>query len=198
MVNYQNSKIYKLVNNIDNEIYVGSTVNPLYKRKGDHKSRAKTQPNRNIYIHLNQVGWENVEIILIENYVCNSKDELHKRERYWIDTLKPSLNKVIPTRKQKEYNQTNKQQIAQQRKEFYQENKQQIVEKKKEYRQKNKEVILQHKKEFYNKNKEVIAQQRKIKFTCVCGSTLRKSDNSQHKKSEKHLFWEKQYNYIYS
>ncbi len=93
MVNYGNGKIYKLVNNVDDKVYVGSTVNPLWKRKGQHKASSKEDPNRYVYQHLNIIGWENVEIVLIENFPCNSKDELHQRERHWIDELKPELNK---------------------------------------------------------------------------------------------------------
>lgn len=103
MVNYANGKIYKMVNNVDDEIYVGSTCNPLYKRKSDHKSNAKTRPNQPNYRHWNTIGWGNVDIVLIENYPCTTKDELHRRERHWIDELKPSLNRKVPTRTHQEY-----------------------------------------------------------------------------------------------
>lgn len=46
------------------------------------------------------------ERILIEKYECKCKDELHSRERYWIDELKPELNKVIPKQTQKEWRET--------------------------------------------------------------------------------------------
>ena len=32
-------------------------------------------------------------ILLIENYKCNNKEELTQREQYWMNTLRPSLNK---------------------------------------------------------------------------------------------------------
>ena len=164
MVNYQNGKIYKLVNNSDDEIYVGSTCNPLYKRKGGHKRKAKIQPNREVYKHLNEVGWENVEIILIENFSCNSKDELHRRERYWIDTLNPSLNKVIPTRTLSEWIEENKEVISQKQKEFRESNKEVISQKAKEYRELNKEELSQKRKEYYHNNKEAILQQQQQKY----------------------------------
>ena len=40
MPNYQNGKIYKLVSNISNDIYIGSTVNKLSHRLNKHKSKA--------------------------------------------------------------------------------------------------------------------------------------------------------------
>ena len=91
---YRNSKIYKLVNSVDNRIYVGSTVNSLSRRKSGHRTASIKQPTRPVYAHLNSVGWEHVSIILIENYVCSTKDELRAREQYYIDLLNPSLNKI--------------------------------------------------------------------------------------------------------
>lgn len=42
---YKNGKIYRLVNSVDDEFYVGSTCLPLAKRKSTHKSEAKKHPN---------------------------------------------------------------------------------------------------------------------------------------------------------
>tara|TARA_R110000823_G_scaffold41021_1_gene108285 strand:- start:1470 stop:1952 length:483 start_codon:yes stop_codon:yes gene_type:complete len=129
MVNYSNSKIYKLVNNVDNKIYIGSTCNTLRQRKGEHKRSSKIHPERPVYKHLNQVGWENVEIILIETHECKNKDELHKRERHFIDELKPELNKQLPTRTLKEWQEDNKENIVQQKKEWYKDNKEKLQQK---------------------------------------------------------------------
>ena len=47
-------------------------------------------------------------MIEIEKYEATDKHDLIKRERYWIETLKPSLNTQIPTRTYKEWAQTDK------------------------------------------------------------------------------------------
>jgi hypothetical protein len=86
MVNYQKSKIYKITFNGEMK-YVGSTVQPLKDRLSGHKTKVcvvKTEGDK--------IGWENVMIILIENYKCNNKEELTQREQYWINELRPSLN----------------------------------------------------------------------------------------------------------
>ena len=75
MVNYQNSKIYKLVNNVDDKIYVGSTCNTLRQRLSGHKIDAKRHPTFPVYQYINTIGFDNVEIILIENFECKTKDE---------------------------------------------------------------------------------------------------------------------------
>lgn len=99
MSKYENGKIYKLVNTIDDNIYVGSTHHSLIYRYQMHRSHAKGKnKNNRVYRHLNEVGFNNVRIELIEAYPCTDKKELEKRERYWIETLKPTLNKNIPSR----------------------------------------------------------------------------------------------------
>ena len=91
MVNYANGQVYRLVNNVDEKYYIGSTCNSLHKRKNGHKRDSIKFPEQPVYKHLNTVGWDNVEIILIESYPCNSKAELEARERYWIELLKPAV-----------------------------------------------------------------------------------------------------------
>jgi len=113
---YQNGKIYKLVHD-DKVIYVGSTISKLNKRFVEHKGKSKRNPDRKIYKFISNVGWNNVNIELIENFNCNNKKELELRERYYIELLKPDLNHNIPTRTTKEYHE-----------EYYQNNKQTLTE----------------------------------------------------------------------
>ena len=42
--NYQSSKIYKIINSKNKEIYVGSTTNELEKQSIKHENYAKTKP----------------------------------------------------------------------------------------------------------------------------------------------------------
>ena len=73
---YQNGKMYKFINDIDDEIYVGSTVNKLCIRFADHKASPRKQVDRRVYKHINtNGGWEHVKIILNENYPCASKED---------------------------------------------------------------------------------------------------------------------------
>jgi predicted GIY-YIG superfamily endonuclease len=37
MPDYSKAKIYKIVNNIDNEIYIGATIQPLSERMAKHR-----------------------------------------------------------------------------------------------------------------------------------------------------------------
>jgi hypothetical protein len=85
---------------IDN-IYIGSTSRPLYKRYHDHKyqcSNIKGTYHNNYkyeFIRLNG-GIDNWEIIEIERYDVIDTQEKLKYERLWFDILKPDLNTVKP------------------------------------------------------------------------------------------------------
>jgi len=51
----------------------------------------------------------------------------------------------------------------------------------------NKGKKAEYDKEYRDANRNTILEKQKEKYTCVCGSTLRKSDKSRHEKSKKHL-----------
>lgn len=112
-IDYQNSRLYKLVNTVDNKIYVGATTTMLCKRMAQHRSAAKININRPVYKHLNDIGWQYVSIELIKKFPCADKDELHKEERRYIELLHASLNKIIPTRTKREYYEDNIEHIKQ-------------------------------------------------------------------------------------
>jgi hypothetical protein len=105
VLNYANGKIYKLVSDHDEQFYVGSTIQKLCQRKTQHfcKSKNPKEMGRLVYQHFNATGWQNVRIILIETYPCNSVEELVKRERSWYESLKPTLNSRFPQMDKQEY-----------------------------------------------------------------------------------------------
>ena len=91
---YLHAKVYKLVNNVDDKIYIGSTCNELSKRKHQHKSTGRRKPYACVYHHLNEIGWSNVSIILIEEVKAYNKNQLRMREQHYIELLKPELNSI--------------------------------------------------------------------------------------------------------
>ena len=76
MPNYNNGKVYKLCNNIDDLIYIGSTICTLSAHMALHHLHAKKNYNVNLYKHMNKLGIENFKIVLIEDYSCSNKDQL--------------------------------------------------------------------------------------------------------------------------
>ena len=90
---YSESKVYKMVNSVDNQIYIGSTTQPLSKRLGQHKTDSLKKKPLCVHLHFNTIGWETVRIILIENVECFNREQLLMREQHYINLLNPSLNK---------------------------------------------------------------------------------------------------------
>lgn len=75
--------IYKIVNDINNKIYVGQTINSIEERFKEHKNDSKRRKTeqRPLYRAMNKYGTEHFHIELIEE--CEN-DKLQEREIYWI------------------------------------------------------------------------------------------------------------------
>jgi len=54
MSDYSTGKIYKIVNGIDNEIYIGSTIQTLKKRLSDHRWLAGCAMK--LVLHYDKIG----------------------------------------------------------------------------------------------------------------------------------------------
>lgn len=186
MPDYSKGKIYTIRCRTDNTlIYVGSTVNPLSKRWGQHKG-ATISKKYDLYncIEING-GFQNWFIELYENYSCESKEQLLRKEGEIIRLI-GTLNSKIAGRSKKEYAEENKEKMDDYRKEWYIENRDELLERKKVYREEHKEEIIEKGKIYYIGNKDKILEQRKIKYTCICGSTISVCKKARHEKSNKH------------
>lgn len=194
MPNYQNGKIYKLWSpqGEEDEIYIGSTCDELHKRKNQHKKKTNNCNSKILF-----QKYDDVRIELIQEYPCNSKAELIKKEGEHIRNNN-CLNKIIPCRTYKEYYENNKdkwnkyyennkEKIKEYQKEWRENNKEVIADYGKEYRENNKKIIADYRKEYYENNQEQILQKMKEKITCKCGCIVRKSDLPRHKRTNKHL-----------
>lgn len=73
--------VYKIINKINNKIYVGQTTETLKKR---FKRHCGYQLNNDDHLHraMKKYGIENFSIELIEE--VNNQEELDEREYYWI------------------------------------------------------------------------------------------------------------------
>ena len=158
MPDYSKSKIYIIVCNITGLIYIGSTSQTLTQRLQDHKMKYKKYFNKKpTYISSFKIlENNNYNIILIEDCPCERKEQLLARERYWIENTE-CVNKVIPTRTDKEYREDNKEKMKKYLEEYYENNKEKLKEQRKEYRENNKEQM----KEYRENNKEKLKEQRK-------------------------------------
>ena len=99
---FQNGKIYCIRNTVNNDIYVGSSCQPLSKRMVCHRSDASNANKQQylIYKTMNELGIENFYIELIEDYPCGNNDQLRAREGHFIREL-ATLNRQIEGRSSK-------------------------------------------------------------------------------------------------
>jgi len=188
MVNYENSVIYKITCRYTGEKYIGATSTTIEKRINKHKSDVTsfdngTKARKCTSYEIMKRGNYNVEIL--EKYPCESKLFLGQRERYWIEKDKEegnNLNKVIPTRPRKEYDNA-----------YYQERKEEFKETRKDYftEYNQKDETKERKHDHYEVNKERYAENAKARraerVECeVCGKWYTKCRHSEHIKQDNH------------
>jgi len=158
MVNYQQGKIYKLISEQTNDIYVGSTTNHyLCVRLAGHTlnfNRWETNKSKTYCTSYEIIKYEDHKIILIENFPCNSKDELTAREQYWIDKLGDNcVNKKRAHGRAKKSN----------------------------------DAIKYNAAKYYIAHKETILNKAKELKVCECGSEVRVNGLNRHLKTDKHM-----------
>ena len=157
-----NGWVYKLFCEDAQEFYIGSTTD-FHKRKISHKTdcnnKNSKQYNYKVYKFIREHnGYDNWEFEILEESEYENKYLLYDRERYFIETLKPTLNCFIPNRTQQDWYEDNK-------------------EHRKEYD-----------KKYYLRNIDKISEYGKEKILCeVCNCNVRRDYLSKHKKSQKHI-----------
>lgn len=172
--NINKGKIYKLVPKIINEneeplIYIGSTnekylSSRLAKHKTNYKRYLDGKTNHSSsYILFDKYKLDGVEIILIENFNCNTKYELLLKEKYYIEN-NVCVNKIKYNKPQNDY----------------------IKKYNQEYRLKNKNKFKDICKRYYYNNIEKIKESNKKLYICLCGKKLTLCNKSVHIRSKIH------------
>lgn len=108
MPNYANSKIYKIESLIGNVVYYGSTTQALSKRMAEHRYLFRTNRNKNTSKQVLEFG--DAKIFLLEAFPCENFEQLTAREGHYIRNNR-CVNKLIPHRTQKEYDDLHRERI---------------------------------------------------------------------------------------
>ena len=172
---YAKSKIYKLQCS-DGYYYIGSTINKLEARFNNHIHDSKRFQKRQLYKHINTLGWNNVKISLIEAYPCNSKEELLLRETYYIniahskkDKLCLNVNKALITLEQRKQNlkiyyNSNKEKIKIRQSNYIKTHRDKLKEYFKQYNAKHSEKRNAYQKQYVIDNKESVKKARQLQY----------------------------------
>ena len=166
MPDYQLGKIYKIVDNTNNNVYIGSTCKTLKLRLSGHVSNYKRylKGKYSNTTSFDIIKNNDYEILLVESFPCDYKDELLARERYWtnkIDCINKNKPGLLNELGEVEY-----------KKQYYVEHQEQINEWHKQYKAKNQD----HLKQYYT-----------TKCHCKCGGMYTLSNKSRHLKASKHI-----------
>ena len=211
MNKYEKGKIYMITDIAYTKFYYGSTCEDLSKRLWRHKNKYKLYLQGKVdlicsYNLFNEFGLDNCKIELVENYPCNRKEELLKREGYYIKNNK-CVNKIVSGRTKEEYAQdnkeyfdryyqqyreNNKEEINTKSRQRYCENKEEVIERTKKYQKEHPEQTKATQRRFHDKHKDMINEKRKIIYICPCGSTTTQGGKHKHNKTKKHQDWLKQ------
>ena len=167
-MDYKNGRIYQIRNTFDDDVYVGSTCQALSKRMAWHREnrKATAKQHRPIYVKMKEYGVECFYIELIEEYPCENKEQLRKREGHFIREI-ATLNMCQAGRTNREYKLDNHEQILLQGKQYYESHKEQITKYHEKYRLDNKEF-------------------RNSKFECACGGSYSYTHKAEHCRCQKH------------
>ena len=108
MLDYStNGAMYKLeltIKNDEGDVYYGSTTQALYISFHGHKTRflKNSKDKCKSSVLFQKYGIENMKIVLIKYFCCDTKKELEAEESVHIRNNK-FINTVIPNRTRKEY-----------------------------------------------------------------------------------------------
>jgi predicted GIY-YIG superfamily endonuclease len=79
------------------DCYIGCTTN-FSKRKSHHKHNCNNNVRKNYiyqFIRANG-GWNNWDMVMVEEFNCDNELQASARERHWFDIIKPTLNMQCP------------------------------------------------------------------------------------------------------
>jgi hypothetical protein len=190
MPDYQNSRIYKIVNLETNECYIGSTTLALSQRLAQHVRSYKCWLNgKGGYMtSFKIIEQDDYDIVLIEKFPCNNKEELHARESHYCQSqgLFIKIGRIEYDKqynvdhkdRKKEYFKQYNEQRKDQSKQYYIEN----IDKIKEYRERHKDQS----KEYREQHREQIKHRANTVLICFCGCSYTRCHKTHHEQTNKH------------
>ena len=181
MNKYQNGKIYTIRSKNTDKYYIGSTVSKLCVRMADHVKHYKLYKlGKKKYVSSYDImDKEEYYIELLENYPCNSREELRKREGELQRKYKNEcINKHIAGRTPNEYNREvyhKTEKFKAYRKAYSQTEKSKAYQKAYDNTEKRKLYFKEYKK-----------KRNATKLNCECGGLYSLNNKARHFKSTKH------------
>ena len=152
---------YKITSANTNKLYVGSTKKDINERLQNHEAHCRLfrDGKYNYVTSFEILECKDYKIELLENKICQNKEERDTVECKYIVNTPNTVNKCLPGR--------TREQIDEYQRQYYNDNKEQIDEYQRQYRQNNKQELNQ-------------------KHNCFCVGKYTKQNKSIHEKTQKH------------
>ena len=180
-MDYKNGRVYCIRNAIDDDIYVGSTCQPLSKRIAEHRKNRFTTCKKHfkLYKKMDELGVDNFYIELIKECPCENKEQLRAIEGEYIRLL-GTLNSRIEGRTDKQYCDETKETRLEYFNKYRADNEEAIQERHIKYREKNRDRLNEKARARYELKKQDIT-------VCeVCGHSYKTLNTKLHEKTQKH------------
>ena len=174
---YASGKIYKVVDNAYAMCYYGSTTQSLSRRMVNHRKHYQEFRNgkRNrvsVFDIFDAHGVETCKIELAEEFPCETKEQLHRREGFYVQNNE-CVNKQIAGRTVAEWRDATRERIN---------------ELAGRWRSANLEKAKEADKKYKDTHKERIKELNSAKCVCnVCGSEHTHGVAARHRQTKKHL-----------
>ena len=108
MPDYQKGKVYRILQDNEKTVYIGSTTQELSARMGQHRKGPKQHPTLKLYKLMAEVGVDRFTIELIVDVPCDRREILNRAEGEQIrlhGTIIAGANQFLPGRTPSEYRQ---------------------------------------------------------------------------------------------
>lgn len=174
IMKYSNAKIYIIRNKVNDETYIGATIQELQHHllKQYEISRESKRQHLPLTKAFKEHGFENFTIESLKDFPCETLQALNEEKGAYIREYQPSLNTLkFLTRpeRQRIYRQNQREQIKVKNHEYYEKNKEKIRAWNATYN------IL-----YRLKNADKIAEKAKETTVCHCGKTVNKKKLKRH------------------
>jgi hypothetical protein len=167
MPNYSKGKIYRIYSpsHLEDGEYIGSTTQALAVRMASHRSdyRRYISGKKTILCSSKDIlKYEDARIELIEEYPCETKEQLLRKEGEYIRGSSKCINRVIAGRTDKEYYHENKEKKCKLFSEWQRRNLEYRNKYKREWREKHKDIVNLRKRE--KRRAERFTDEEKLKM----------------------------------
>ena len=185
-MDYSKAKIYKILNDIDDGIYIGATCQSLSQRMAEHRKNISGKQTKEwkFYKKMHELGVEHFYIELEKETPCETREQLRAIEGEYIREL-GTLNTKIAGRTKKQYTQDTREKKAEYDRKRREQMGEEINEKRREKYWEDVEKSREIKRQQYQENPDKALKYQKRRVNCkVCGKELSQGFMTEHLKTQ--------------